>query len=74
LRAARKGGCLRGLPRRRETFERDDHTIAPITLHGKGRASGIELHEPAVHELSWRDGKLASLRYAERDEAGRAHD
>jgi ketosteroid isomerase-like protein len=54
------------------TFERDGCTVALITLHGKGRASGIELHEPAVHELSWRDGKLASLRYAERTEAGAA--
>jgi len=40
---------------------------ALITLHGKGRASGIELHERAAHELSWRDGKVASLRYTERD-------
>ena len=54
------------------TLERDSRTLALITLHGKGRASGIELHEPAVHELSWRDGKLASLRYTEREDAGAA--
>jgi|SRR5436190_5327810 len=50
-----------------DTVERDGRTIALITLHGKGRASGIELHERAAHELSWRDGKVASLRYTERD-------
>jgi ketosteroid isomerase-like protein len=57
-----------------ETVERDGRTIALITLHGKGRASGIELHEPTVHELSWRDGKLASLRYTEREDAGLSQD
>jgi ketosteroid isomerase-like protein len=55
-----------------DTFERDGCTIALITLHGKGRASGIELHERAAHELSWRDGKLARLNYTERDDPGLA--
>ena len=55
-----------------DTFERDGRTIALITLHGKGRASGIELHERAAHELSWRDGKLARLNYTERDDLGLA--
>ena len=53
------------------SFEtRSDRTIALITLHGKGRASGVELHERAAHELRWRDGRLLSLTYVERDEAG----
>jgi ketosteroid isomerase-like protein len=47
-----------------------DRTIAMITLHSKGRASGIELHERAAHEVSWRDGKLLSLVYVERTDAG----
>ena len=55
-----------------DTIERHGGTIALITLHGKGRVSGIELHERAAHELSWRDGKLASLRYTEREDAGLA--
>ena len=53
------------------TFETDDgRTVALITLHGKGRASGIELHERAAHRLRWRDGKLLSLTYIEREDAG----
>jgi len=48
----------------------NDRTIALIALHGKGRASGIELHERAAHELRWRDGKLLSLTYVEREDAG----
>jgi ketosteroid isomerase-like protein len=47
-----------------------DRTIALITLRGKGRTSGIELNERAAHEVTWRDGKLARLRYVERDDAG----
>jgi ketosteroid isomerase-like protein len=55
------------------TFETpNDRTVALITLHGKGRASGIELHERAAHELRWRDGKLLSLMYVEREDSGLA--
>lgn len=46
-----------------------DSTIALITLHAKGRASGLELHEPAAHDLRWQDGKLARLAYTDRDDA-----
>lgn len=53
-------------------FETDDGTVALITLHGKGRASGIELHERAAHKLRWREGKLLSLTYVEREDAGLA--
>ena len=47
-----------------------DRTVALITLQGKGRASGIELHERAAHQIRWRDGKLLSLTYVEREGAG----
>ena len=47
-----------------------DRTVALITLHGKGRARGIELHERAAHQIRWRDGKLLSLTYVEREDAG----
>jgi ketosteroid isomerase-like protein len=47
-----------------------DRTIALITLHGKGRASGIELHERAAHEIRWREGRLLSLTYVPREDAG----
>jgi ketosteroid isomerase-like protein len=47
-----------------------DRTVALITLHGKGRASGIELNERAAHRLRWREGKLLSLAYLEREDAG----
>jgi ketosteroid isomerase-like protein len=50
----------------------DDRTIALITLHGKGRASGIELHERTAHEIRWRDGRLLSLTYVLREDAGLA--
>jgi ketosteroid isomerase-like protein len=54
-------------------FEMDDgRTVALITLHGKGRANGIELHERAAHKLRWREGKLLSLTYVEREDAGLA--
>jgi ketosteroid isomerase-like protein len=46
-----------------------DCTIAQITLRGRGRASGIELDAPAVHELRWRDGKLLRLSYRDGDGA-----
>jgi len=51
-----------------QTFEsRADATVALVTLHGKGRVSGLEIHEPAAHDLRWRDGKVARLAYTDRE-------
>jgi ketosteroid isomerase-like protein len=48
-----------------------DATIALVTLRGKGRVSGLEIHEPVAHDLRWRDGKVARLAYTDRRAAER---
>jgi ketosteroid isomerase-like protein len=47
-----------------------DTTIALVTLRGRGRVSGLEIHEQAAHELRWREGKLARHVYTDRNGVG----
>ena len=49
----------------------DGAMIALIVLHGRGRSSGLEIHEPVAHELQWRDGRVVRLSYRDRREAER---
>jgi ketosteroid isomerase-like protein len=36
-----------------------DHVIASVVLHGRGGASGVEVHEPYVFVYAMRDGLVA---------------
>jgi 2-haloacid dehalogenase len=46
-----------------------DHVFSLIRLHGRGRASGLNLDEQLAHELHFRDGLLLRLAYLPREEA-----
>lgn len=45
--------------------------VATCLLHGCGRGSGVELHEPIAHRTHWRGERMAKLEYMERDVAER---
>ena len=48
-----------------------DQTLTLLSLNAKGRESGVEVREPTAHRVTWRDGKLLSLRYEDRAVAER---
>ncbi len=48
---------------------RADVSVLLITLHGKGRESGLALDEPVAHRWRWRGELLQGLDYMDRQEA-----
>jgi ketosteroid isomerase-like protein len=53
-----------------ELLERGDAVIAVTTLHGRGRGSGAEVHEPYVFVTTYRDGRaIETFEYHTKDEA-----
>jgi hypothetical protein len=48
-----------------------DRTAIVLTLHAEGRASGLQMHEPAAQRWTWDGRRLARLEYMDRDEAQR---
>ena len=49
----------------------EDQTLALINLHAKGRGSGLVVHEPSAHRVTWRDGLWIRLDYEDRETAER---
>jgi 2-haloalkanoic acid dehalogenase type II len=48
-----------------------DHVVALIRLHGRGRASGLDIDEQLAHVLDFRGGLVARLAYTDRTQAER---
>ena len=46
-----------------------DRTVVLVTLHGKGRESGLLLEEPVALRWHWRGQRLARMEYMDRQEA-----
>jgi ketosteroid isomerase-like protein len=51
-------------------LELGDHVIVLASYHGRGRGSGVEIHQDGAHVFELRDGKVVRLEiFASRDKA-----
>jgi ketosteroid isomerase-like protein len=51
-------------------FDAGDHVVVFLDTHGRGRASGVELHMQVAHVLRFKDGKcVENTTYLDREEA-----
>ena len=56
-----------------QMFDAGDRVVVFLHTHGRGRASGVELHPHPAHVLRFQDGKcVENVTYLDRDEALRA--
>ena len=53
-----------------QSFDAGDRVVVFLNTHGRGRASGVELHLQVAHVLCFRDGKcVENQTYIDREEA-----
>jgi uncharacterized protein len=53
-----------------EYVELGDHVVVLASYHGRGKASGVEVHQQGAHVFELRDGKVVRLEiFADRDKA-----
>ena len=53
-----------------EYLERGDYVIVLATYHGRGKGSGVEIHQEGAHVFKVRDGKVVRLEvFASRERA-----
>jgi ketosteroid isomerase-like protein len=53
-----------------QVFDAGDQVVVYLNTHGRGRASGVELHLQVAHVLRFRSGKcVENTTYLDRDEA-----
>jgi ketosteroid isomerase-like protein len=51
-------------------LELGDHVVVLASYHGRGRGSGVEIHQDGAHVFELRDGKVVRLEiFASRDKA-----
>jgi hypothetical protein len=52
------------------SLELGDHVIALASYHGRGKGSGVEVHQQGAHVFELRDGKVVRLEiFADREKA-----
>jgi ketosteroid isomerase-like protein len=50
--------------------ELGDHVVVLATYHGRGKGSGVEVHQLGAHVFELRDGKVVRLEiFADREKA-----
>ena len=53
-----------------EYVERGDYVIVLASYHGRGKGSGVEIHQEGAHVFKLRDGKVVRLEvFASRERA-----
>ena len=53
-----------------EYLELGDHVVVLASYHGRGRGSGVEIHQEGAHVFELRDGKIVRLEiFASREKA-----
>jgi ketosteroid isomerase-like protein len=51
-------------------LELGDHVVVLTRYHGRGKGSGVEIHQPGAHVFELRDGKVVRLEiFADRERA-----
>jgi ketosteroid isomerase-like protein len=51
-------------------LELDDHVVVLASYHGRGKGSGVEIHQQGAHVFELRDGKVVRLEiFADREKA-----
>jgi ketosteroid isomerase-like protein len=54
----------------RGNLELGDHVVVLARYHGRGRGSGVEIHQQGAHVFELRDGKILRLEiFANREKA-----